>query len=191
MSATMTLRAIAQTSIWSAVLAPIGYLIITVMLEKQMPGLAPVPLWAGIGVAFGLVTAFTMEILPGLFYGRRPALGIVLFVTIGVAVYLGISYGLGTWLFASSMKEGLTACLYYSTFAGVILWFVSHAETDEPRYMFSGMIAGFMFQPALAGLGLAALPDLQQSLNGYICGFLLSAIHSQVAKSIYDRAYKR
>ncbi len=184
------LRAIATTTIWSAALAPTGYVLISVLMGWGFD-LSPVPTYAAIGAAFGLFTATTMEFLPGLFAGRYPSVGIIWFTLFGVVLYVAISFGLGNWLYASNMKEGLMACTFYAAFTGVVLYVVSHSRSEAPMYMFTGMTAGFMFQPLLAATGFAAAADLQQSLYGYLCAFFLSFIHHQTLNRAYDRAYKR
>lgn len=190
MTLAMTGRATLISTIWSALLAPVGYVLIQLMLHKTFD-LAPVPVWVLIGVAFGLWTSVWIELLPGFFAGRRPWLGIVWFTIFGVGIYALISVALKAPLFAPSWKEGLLQASFYSAFMGVTVFLVAPVKSESPGQMFSAMCAGFIFQPALAALKLASFADLQQCLYGAICAYILSAIYDVTLKAAYKRAYER
>ncbi len=106
----MTLSMIGRVTlvsvIWSAVIAPVGYVLIQLMLHKTFD-LSPVPVWTLVGGVFGLWTSVWIELLPAFFAGRRPWLGIVWFTALGVGAYAVLSLLLGAPLFAPSWKEGL------------------------------------------------------------------------------------
>lgn len=190
MTTSMTMRAIAYTSIWSAVLAPLCVVFINLLVAGKFD-LSPVPTYAMVGAAFGVWTTFAMELLPALFEGRRPWLGIIWFTILGVASYAGISLALGSWLFATDMQDGLSRAVFFSAFMAVTIFFVVPARSENPAAMFSGMCAGFLFQPVVSALGLASAADPQQSLYGCIGAYVLFAIYQVTTKSIYDSAYKR
>lgn len=190
MTLAMTVRATLISTIWSAVLAPAGYVLIQLMLHKTFE-LAPVPVWAMIGIAFGLWTSVWIELLPGLFAGHRPWLGIVCFIIIGVGAYALISIALGAPLFAPSWKEGLLQAFFYSAFMGVTVFLVAPVKSESPGQMFAAMCAGFLFRPVLAALQLAPAADLQQCLYGCICAYVLGAVYDVTLRAAYKRAYER
>ena len=190
MTLSMIARATLTSTIWSAILAPVGYVLIQ-LIEHKGFDLSPVPLWSLIGVGFGLWTSLWIELLPALFDGKRSWLGIVWFTVLGVGIYALIGYSLGAPLFAQSWQEGLLQATFYSAFLGVTIYLVAPVTSEAPAQLFSAMCAGFMFQPALAALKLASAADLQLCLYGVICAYLLSAVYDITLKAAYKRAYER
>lgn len=190
MTLSMIGRATLISTIWSAILAPVGYVLIQLMLHKTFD-LSPVPVWALVGAAFGLWTSVWIELLPALFAGRRPWLGVVWFTAIGAGTYAVISLSLGAPLFAPTWKEGLLQAAFYSAFMAGTIYLVAPVKSESPAQMFSAMCAGFIFQPVLAALKLAPVADVQQCLYGCICAYLLSAVYDVTARAAYKRAYER
>ncbi len=190
MTLSMIGRATLISTIWSAILAPVGYVLIQLMLHKTFD-LSPVPVWALVGAAFGLWTSVWIELLPALFAGRRPWLGIVWFTAIGAGTYAAISLSLGAPLFAPTWKEGLLQATFYSAFMAGTIYLVAPVKSESPAQMFSAMCAGFLFQPVLAAFKLAPTADLQQCLCGCICAYLLSAVYDVTARAAYKRAFER
>lgn len=190
----MTLSMIGRVTlvsvIWSAVIAPVGYVLIQLMLHKTFD-LSPVPVWTLVGGVFGLWTSVWIELLPAFFAGRRPWLGIVWFTALGVGAYAVLSLLLGAPLFAPSWKEGLLQAAFYSVFMSATIFMVSAVKSESPAQMFSAMCAGFIFQPVLAALKLAPVADLQQCLYGCVCAYLLSAVYDRTARAAYKRAFER
>ncbi|QQR55848.1 MAG: hypothetical protein IPG59_12595 [Candidatus Melainabacteria bacterium] len=190
----MTLSMIGRVTlvsiIWSAVLAPVGYVLIQLMLYKTFD-LSPVFVWALVGGAFGLWTSVWIELLPALFAGRHPWLGMAWFTAIGAGAYAAISLLLGAPLFAPTWKEGLLQAAFYSAFMSATIFMVSAVKSESPAQMFSAMCAGFIFQPVLAALKLAPAADLQQCLYGCVCAFLLSAVYDHTARAAYKSAFER
>lgn len=190
MTLSMIGRVTLVSTVWSAFLAPVGYVLIQLMLHKTFD-LSPVFAWALVGGAFGVWTSVWIELLPALFSGRHPWLGMVWFTAIGAGAYAVISLLLGAPLFAPSWKEGLLQASFYSAFMSAAIFMVSGVKSESPAQMFSAMCAGFIFQPVLAALKFAPVADLQQCLYGCICAYILSAAYDVTARAAYKRAYER
>lgn len=190
MTLSMIGRATLVSTIWSAILAPVGYVLVGWSLNCIVEPTS-VFLWALVGGAFGLWTSVWIELLPALFAGRRPWLGVVWFTAIGAGAYAAISLSLGAPLFAPTWKEGLLQATFYSAFMSATIFMVSGVKSESPAQMFSAMCAGFIFQPVLAALKFAPVADLQQCLYGCICAYLLSAFYDVTARAAYKRAFER
>lgn len=183
-------RATLISTIWSAVLAPVGYVLIQLVLNNVFD-LSPVPLWALVGAYFGLWTSVCIELLPALFAGRRSWLGIAWFTALGAGIYAVISLSLGAPLFAPNWQEGILQATFYSAFMGGTIYLVASVKSESPAQMFSAMCAGFMFHPVFAALKLAPEADVQQCLFGMLCAYMLSFVYDMTLRAAYKRAYER
>lgn len=162
----MILRATSLTTFVTTIVACICYLFI----NKNTAVIGSFPFAICLSAAFAIYVATATEVFHKLFDRQNPSVGIPLLMLAGIVVYLMSSRILGTPLFSDSIKNGIVGCVFFNAYAGCILYMAYRENSSSAYYLFSGMIAGFMFQPFMTVMGLAAEANLNLALAGSLVG---------------------
>jgi len=129
-----------------------------------------------LGAVLAVYTALTVEFFFALFNQKRPSLGIVFLMLSGLVVYVGVSKLLGAPLFSNSIKDGIVGCIFFTGFSGCALYLAARESSLQGFYLFGGMVAGFMYNPLIACVGVVTEPSLNQALGGSLVGAVLAVI---------------
>ncbi len=168
MTPKMSLRAIGVASTWSAVLAPIGYILVSLSSGTAID-LSFIPTLMVAGAVFGGTVALANEIVPCFLY-MRAYFAIPVYIVLCNAIYISISSALGAPLLSNSMGDGMLGCTFFALLTGTILYISMHEVSTYPTYLFCGMIAGFTIHPLTAALGMVPTVNMKYCLTAAILG---------------------
>lgn len=168
MTLQMVLRTTSFTTVVTAIVACVCYLFIN----------ASAPVVIATAAVFAVYIAISTEAFQALYHKTsRPAYGMVHFMVLGLGVYLLTSKALGQPLFSQTMKDGVIGCIFFTLFGGFALFMAEVEDSGVGFYAFSGMLAGFVFQPLIAACGYASAPNLTLAMTGSIVGAGVALVH--------------
>lgn len=160
MTLQMVLRSTSFTTVVTAIVACVGYLFLN---SSAIVVIATAAI-------FAIYIAISTEAFQVLYKRVPPVYGMVYFSVLGIVVYTLISKALGQPLFSETMKDGMIGCAAFTLFGGCALLLSEAEDSALSFYAFSGMLAGFAFQPILAACGFASAPNLNLAMTGAIVG---------------------